>query len=385
MAKKSRYRTTPHPHVQRLQEQVAQLLQAAADRERVAREVAAEQTQALAEMREQLTRDTTERAQPTRHDVAQIAEAARHERLLENRVAGLAHVRAAYRSEQLAPVAQASPVRRMVFAAAAVVGIAAGLWAITTYWSWSPCSASSRSSPGTGSRWRVRIDAWGRIREGFVPPGPLPHPRKKQGSRRRATLLNSRGGSGVTPNEKAGLGGSLGGMPTFVLDPQPSEIDELLERRRAAGADRWDEVWDGVLHMIPPPSVNHQRLASQLHRLLGPLADQAGFVLTAEVGIGSGQHDYRTPDLALLRAGYAPQWNATAALVGEIVSPGDETWEKLGFYAAHRVDEVLIVDPGERQVHWLALGADGEYTHCEQSSLIKLGAAKLASIIDWPK
>lgn len=110
-------------------------------------------------------------------------------------------------------------------------------------------------------------------------------------------------------------------MPTLVLDPQPFEIEELLERRRAAGADRWDEVWDGVLHMIPQPSVNHQRLASRLHRVLGPSAEQAGLELTAEVGIGAGQHDYRTPDLALLRPGYDPQWNVTAALVVEIVSP----------------------------------------------------------------
>lgn len=105
------------------------------------------------------------------------------------------------------------------------------------------------------------------------------------------------------PNETRGVGGSPDAMPTLVLDPLPAEVEELLARRREWGADRWDEVWDGVLHMIPPPSVNHQRLASRLHRLLGPSADQARLELTAEVGIGSGQHDYRTPDLALLRPG----------------------------------------------------------------------------------
>ena len=46
---------------------------------------------------------------------------------------------------------------------------------------------------------------------------------------------------------------------------------------------------------------------------------------------------------------------ATAALVVEIVSPDDHTWEKLEFYAAHSVDELLIVDPAERRVHWLGL------------------------------
>ena len=40
--------------------------------------------------------------------------------------------------------------------------------------------------------------------------------------------------------------------------------------------------------------------------------------------------------------------------------PGDETWHKLPFYAAHHVDEILIVDPAELTVTWLALRG-GEY------------------------
>jgi Uma2 family endonuclease len=56
----------------------------------------------------------------------------------------------------------------------------------------------------------------------------------------------------------------------------------------------------------------------------------------------------------------------TAALVVEIVSPGDETWEKLPFYAAHHVDEVLIVDPQERSVSWLALER-GKYRPIDRS------------------
>jgi Uma2 family endonuclease len=88
--------------------------------------------------------------------------------------------------------------------------------------------------------------------------------------------------------------------------------------------------------------------------------------------------------LALLRPGFAPQWNDTAALVVEIVSPSDKTWEKLGFYAAHRVDELLIVDPQERKAHWLGLQADGQYRPMERSGLIELGPAELAGRIDWP-
>jgi Uma2 family endonuclease len=45
-----------------------------------------------------------------------------------------------------------------------------------------------------------------------------------------------------------------------------------------------------------------------------------------------------------------------AALVLEIISPGDETWEKLDFYAAHGVEELLIVDPEEKVVSWMVRG-----------------------------
>jgi hypothetical protein len=44
---------------------------------------------------------------------------------------------------------------------------------------------------------------------------------------------------------------------------------------------------------------------------------------------------------------------------------------------------VLIVDPQERAVQWLAL-ADRTYVAIERSRLIDLAAADLAKRIDWP-
>ena len=67
----------------------------------------------------------------------------------------------------------------------------------------------------------------------------------------------------------------------------------------------------------------------------------------------------------------------------EVVSPGDESWEKLPFYAAHDVDEVLIVNPVERSVDWLGLD-EGEYRPIERSGLIDLGASDLVEQINWP-
>jgi hypothetical protein len=74
----------------------------------------------------------------------------------------------------------------------------------------------------------------------------------------------------------------------------------------------------------------------------------------------------------------------TAAVVVEIVSPGDETYDKLPFDAAHRVDELLIVDPQRRTVQWLGLAAE-RYEPLNPSGLIDLGAAELAQRIDWPE
>ena len=174
-------------------------------------------------------------------------------------------------------------------------------------------------------------------------------------------------------------------MPTLVRDPQPAEFEALLEHRRALGQDLLDEVWDGVYHMNPTPHSRHVAIRQQLAELLGPLARAAG--LQPRLGnfnIGA-QDDYRVPDGGLLRPRPDAVYLPTAALVVEIVSPGDKSWEKLAFYAAHGVDEVLIVDPQERGVHWLARAAAGEYRPVEQSALVALGPDALADRIEWPE
>jgi Uma2 family endonuclease len=172
-------------------------------------------------------------------------------------------------------------------------------------------------------------------------------------------------------------------MPTLVLDPQPAWVERLLEERRRSGADRRDEVWEGVLHVIPPPSVEHERLAHALHVILDPRASALNLVVVGTVGVGT-EDNYRVPDLALLRPGYAPQWNRTAALIVEIVSPRDDTWEKLPFYARHQVDEVMILVPAERGIHWLGLEADGQYSPLERSRLLAVSTTELAAQLIWP-
>lgn len=173
-------------------------------------------------------------------------------------------------------------------------------------------------------------------------------------------------------------------MATLVRDPEPVELQRLRESREQLDLDHHDEVWEGVLHMNPPPTGEHQYVLQQLAVLLDPLARSAGLVpLIQEFALGEGRDNYRTPDGGLHRTQPRGVWQRTAALVIEVLSPSDKTWKKLDFYAAHGVDELLIIDPEERRVHWLALKG-GRYEPVEQSSLIELGPARLAERLTWP-
>ncbi len=178
-------------------------------------------------------------------------------------------------------------------------------------------------------------------------------------------------------------------MRTLLHDPLPAEVEALLERRRRLGLDHKDEVWEGVLHVVPVGSGEHASLGAQVKRLLASPAAESGLTVTDEFNVGDSKEDFRVPDGGLHRSSPRGIWFRTAALVIEIVSPDDETWEKLPFYAAHEVDEVLILDPDERKLHWLALASSGasasvDYEPIERSGLIELGPAELAQQIDWP-
>lgn len=171
-------------------------------------------------------------------------------------------------------------------------------------------------------------------------------------------------------------------VPTLVLDPAPVELEELLERRRRAGADRRDEVWQGVLHMVPGPGEAHMRIQQQLAELLGPLARAAGLIPLPGVNLGT-KDDYRIPDAALLAVTGWGTYAPSARLVVEILSPADETEHKLPFYAQHGVEEAVIIDPAARTIRWLVL-SEPEYRPVERSTVIDLAVDELAARIDWP-
>jgi Uma2 family endonuclease len=169
---------------------------------------------------------------------------------------------------------------------------------------------------------------------------------------------------------------------TVVLGPLPAELEALIARRRSLGLDRFDEVWDGEYHMAPMAHSSHGWLDQQVAVLLEPLARRAALTGTGGFNLGE-PNNFRVPDRGLHRSQPNAVWVPTAALVVEIESPDDETWDKLGFYAAHGVDEVLVVSGERRSVTWLILDRDG-YERADQSRLLGPDSAAFAASIEWP-
>lgn len=171
-------------------------------------------------------------------------------------------------------------------------------------------------------------------------------------------------------------------MRTVVLGPMPSELTELVERRRRLGLDLLDEVWSGEYHMAPAGTRGHAKLEWQLARIIGPLSERLGLSSSGQFNLGVAD-DFRVPDGGILRTDSSDTWISTAALVLEILSPHDESLEKLPFYLAHGVEEVVLVDPPSHTVRWLA-AADGAYVEVDHSAVLDVDVAEVAAALDWP-
>ena len=133
----------------------------------------------------------------------------------------------------------------------------------------------------------------------------------------------------------------------------------FLEERARHGHDRKDEIWEGELHMVPPPTYAHERVTFDLMFALKRIADQRGLrVHGPTTGLFAAKDNYRIPDITLFRDGHASEHGLTSAeLVVEVTSPNDESRKKLGFYAALGVGEVWLVEPATRIVEILTLAA----------------------------
>ncbi|MGA2059474.1 MAG: Uma2 family endonuclease [Thermoguttaceae bacterium] len=112
-------------------------------------------------------------------------------------------------------------------------------------------------------------------------------------------------------------------------------------------------MWEGVLHMPPSPNRIHQDFLGELESWMRifwtrPLGNKVYHEINV-ASPGGWPNNYRIPDLVLLtpdrfdidRNEY---FEGAPTVVVEIRSPGDETMEKLPFYAQLGVPEVWVID-----------------------------------------
>jgi Uma2 family endonuclease len=139
------------------------------------------------------------------------------------------------------------------------------------------------------------------------------------------------------------------------------EVPEwFLAERRKLGHDKKDEVWDGVIHMVPPPSFSHGSFGLELIVAMRPVAARRGLYATSDnVGLFDPVRtvkNFRVPDGALSRPEHRVERGLIGAeLVIEVLSPNDESRDKFDFYAARDVREVWICDPKSRETEIYAL------------------------------
>jgi Uma2 family endonuclease len=170
-------------------------------------------------------------------------------------------------------------------------------------------------------------------------------------------------------------------MRTVVLGQSP-ELERLIAHRRALGLDGFDEVWDGEYHVAPHAHSDHGIISDEIAGALRPLAKRAGLIGSDAFNLGEPT-DYRVPNRGYHRQRPGTLYVATAAVVVEVVSPDDETFPKLPFYAAHGVEEVLVALPDEQRVRCYDL-TSGYPVLTEASRLLGITMQELSEIITWP-
>src|SRR5262245_15312834 len=155
-------------------------------------------------------------------------------------------------------------------------------------------------------------------------------------------------------------------MTMLVLDP--AEEKRLKAERALTGADRFDEVWEGVYVMSPLANNEHQILAAELRDIIRqfvPWPDGGSVFVGCNVSDREKgwKKNYRCPDVAAFLKGNPAKdcdthWFGGPDVAVEVVSPKDRSREKLDFYARVGVRELLIVDrkPWRLELYRLAEG-----------------------------
>jgi Uma2 family endonuclease len=152
-------------------------------------------------------------------------------------------------------------------------------------------------------------------------------------------------------------------MATVIMDRGYAEL--LRKERAAAGADRWDEVWEGTYMMAPLPNIEHQQIANRLAAIcLDVVGWTSGAIVLAGTNVSDRvkgwEHNYRCPDVAVYLPGNPSRncdthWHGGPDFAVEISSDDDRTRDKIPFYAQVGTRELLIVDRDPWQIELLRL------------------------------
>jgi Uma2 family endonuclease len=158
---------------------------------------------------------------------------------------------------------------------------------------------------------------------------------------------------------------------------------EWLDDRRRRGIDWQDEVWDGVLHVPPEPTSDHQRFEGRLERILIPLVELRGLEIFHQLSIldpRNHKKNYRIPDIVVIDPQHVLRrgTEGPVELAIEVLSPGDESRAKIPFYAARGVKELWLVDPETRAVEVYTLRGATYFTIvADRSGVIRAPALDL--------
>ena len=147
------------------------------------------------------------------------------------------------------------------------------------------------------------------------------------------------------------------------------------------GRDQFRELKGHVV--IVARTQRHADVQAQLIFVLITLAAPHGLAVRGPVNIGLSEHDHRVPDAVVVRERAKVVWVPTAAIVVEVVSPGDETYDKFDFYHARGVAEILVADPAKEELTLFRRGA-AHYEPADSSAVLEASVAAIAGGISWP-
>jgi len=141
-------------------------------------------------------------------------------------------------------------------------------------------------------------------------------------------------------------------MVATILDRHLEE--RVIAERWASGADRYDEVWEGVYVMAPAPNIERQDFVGEWTVVLKAAVQVPGLGsvypgVNVSDRIDDWEKNYRVPDVAVFlddttAENHGEFWYGGSDFAVEIISPDDKTREKFGFYAKVNTRELVIVD-----------------------------------------